>query len=548
MRNWHGNLSPFGRWHTAGALSVYAVVGLEPPLVLDFDETFYRTGGTATDLVSAATHARASAATYVDADGILQTAGINEPRVGHHIWNGSAWVDEGYLHESEARTNLVTYSEDFTDASESWGKTGATVTPNTAISPDGTLTADLITGTSTNGRALIAFPTLSGVFYTFSVWLKSVSGSLNVGIRSVANGKAVTVTETWQRFEVTESWFVDAVRYPGVQGVDPGEEVLVWGAQLELGFTPSSYIPTSGSTVTRAADTLTIPSANLPWPTPEVIGPELVTNGTFDTDTSGWTAGNATLSVVSNALRITASANGEAYAYQAITTTVGETYVAKITRTADTTTAYDYLKIGTAINAQNTASIVCSGTDEGTETFIATATTTYITIQCGGATLAGEYADFDNISVREINPLAVSIQMEGTMTYADTGINPEVSFMQWQLDVSNRIIQRVRTDGGNTGLMQFLQQSAGALDSVSTASNYYTPGVNVPFNIVSRHGSTFINGAVDGTALTADTTPTALPDLSSTDMQIGYDFMGTLKLLRIWAVDIEDAGIAEASA
>jgi hypothetical protein len=28
------------------------------------------------------------------------------PRRGHHVWNGSAWVNEGLLHESEARTNL----------------------------------------------------------------------------------------------------------------------------------------------------------------------------------------------------------------------------------------------------------------------------------------------------------------------------------------------------------------------------------------------------------------------------------------------------------
>jgi len=53
--------------------------------------------------------------------------------------------------------------------------------------------------------------------------------------------------------------------------------------------------------------------------------------------------------------------------------------------------------------------------------------------------------------------------------------------------------------------------------------------------------------AVDGTALTEDTTPVALPDLSSTDLEIGYDFMGTIKTLRIWADDIGDTGIAEAS-
>jgi hypothetical protein len=36
-----------------------------------------------------------------------------------------------------------------------------------------------------------------------------------------------------------------------------------------------------------------------------LYGPELVTNGTFDTDTTGWAATTATLSVVSGRLRVT---------------------------------------------------------------------------------------------------------------------------------------------------------------------------------------------------------------------------------------------------
>ena len=34
------------------------------------------------------------------------SSAVYAPRVGHHVYNGSAWVNEGILHESEARTNL----------------------------------------------------------------------------------------------------------------------------------------------------------------------------------------------------------------------------------------------------------------------------------------------------------------------------------------------------------------------------------------------------------------------------------------------------------
>jgi hypothetical protein len=90
------------------------------------------------------------------------------------------------------------------------------------------------------------------------------------------------------------------------------------------------------------------------------------------------------------------------------------------------------------------------------------------------------------------------------------------------------------TDDGNT---EYVETSATAL----------TPGINVPFNIASRHGSTFIDAAVDGVALTEDTTPTALPDLSNTNLEIAQDFMGTIGTFRQFAGDIGDTGLVTAT-
>jgi len=142
---------------------------------------------------------------------------------------------------------------------------------------------------------------------------------------------------------------------------------------------------------------------------------------------------------------------------------------------------------------------------------------------------------------------AVSIQMEGTMTYADEGVSYQHKPINWEDDSSNLIRWSTFTDGARTGLILFDQIVGGVADNVQTGDTAYSPGINVPFNIASRHGSTFINGAVDGTALTEDTTPVALPDLSSTDLQIGFDFMGTIKTLRIWSDDIGDTGLEQST-
>jgi hypothetical protein len=94
------------------------------------------------------------------------------------------------------------------------------------------------------------------------------------------------------------------------------------------------------------------------------------------------------------------------------------------------------------------------------------------------------------------------------------------------------------TGGALTGRVVFQSRANGVDDFSASGVDDYSPGVFVPFNIASRHGSTFVNGAVDGVALTANITPTALPDLSTTDLNLGYDFMGTIKEFQIWNKDI----------
>jgi hypothetical protein len=134
------------------------------------------------------------------------------------------------------------------------------------------------------------------------------------------------------------------------------------------------------------------------------------------------------------------------------------------------------------------------------------------------------------------------------MTYADTGVRDVVAFIRWFKDSNTRITTAMMTDGASTGLVEFQQYLAPNYDVISSSGTAYSPGINVPYNIASRHGSAFINGAVDGTSLTADTTPVALPDLSATNLRLAFIYMGCLKLFRMWDQDLGDTGIAAASA
>jgi hypothetical protein len=177
--------------------------------------------------------------------------------------------------------------------------------------------------------------------------------------------------------------------------------------------------------------------------------------------------------------------------------------------------------------------------------FVAQSSTTYVTLYANSTSDTG-YAEYDNISVREINPLSVSIAMDGRMTYADTNQNSEVLFVEWKKDGTEQIFWRLKTAQA-TGRLDFFSEKNDVLNRVSSGNSFYSPDINIPINFASRHGSTFINGAVDGVALTENTTPTALPDLDSIDLKLAYDYMGTIGTFRVWDKDLGDDGIVEAT-
>lgn len=153
---------------------------------------------------------------------------------------------------------------------------------------------------------------------------------------------------------------------------------------------------------------------------------ELVTNGTFDTDVSGWTAVNSTLSVSNSTLKVTNSGAVNGQAYQVVNTEIGKTYKFKFKFSLGTSLNVG-IRVGTAIFNGDYVLQTYSASTIGEFTFVAKTTTTYITFQ--NESTNNGYNYFDDISMFLLVPTISTATTHGrnylnAIVYADQNGQP----------------------------------------------------------------------------------------------------------------------------
>ncbi|WP_413287536.1 hypothetical protein [Bdellovibrio sp. HCB337] len=228
-------------------------------LILDWDFTVL------TSLPSQLTFTRSSTATYFNSSGVMQTASSNTPRFDYDMTTLAA---KGLLMEASA-TNMLAASSNLSGVYWDDGGTGPSVSLDSVVAPDGTTSGDRVTASGDDYFYPIPIPsTTISVNYTFSFYAKSPSpGTLTVVMQEVGGSygyyaqSTFNITSSWQRFSITAAKNTTNPMRPViamyVSSFGNTTVVDYWGAQMELGSYPTSYIPTTNGAVTRAADSAT---------------------------------------------------------------------------------------------------------------------------------------------------------------------------------------------------------------------------------------------------------------------------------------------------
>ena len=211
----------------------------------------------------------------------------DRPRLSYDITNGVV-EDKPHLLLENSSTNLVTFSEDFSQSY--WIKSGASITSG-FVSPDGTNNAYKLVEDSANSRHFInstGFSTPDTV-YSASLFVKpngrnkiafrenSITGNyasfnLSNGTVIATNGVSASIESMfngWYRInyqitsgssyilgiELLSDSYTSGDPFSNPYQGDGSSGILIYGAQVESQSYATSYIPTAGTTITRAAET-----------------------------------------------------------------------------------------------------------------------------------------------------------------------------------------------------------------------------------------------------------------------------------------------------
>jgi len=225
------------------------------------------------------TFTRSGSATRINSQGLIEEVSNGQSRLNYPMIDGKVVGCPHHILEPQ-RTNLITYSEDFSG----YSAPNSTRVYNYGVSPTGVLNATLIYPPSSSSNVGLYTSASSSTVGVLSCFVK-VSGK-NFALLGTDNninrycvfdlvnetvvhepsnyqGKIEKYKDGWYRISSTYT-SSEAANFPfigvadnssGTVIADGSNGILIFGLQYEHEGYPTSYIPTNGTTVTRLAET-----------------------------------------------------------------------------------------------------------------------------------------------------------------------------------------------------------------------------------------------------------------------------------------------------
>jgi len=228
----------------------------------DGDFTFSRANGTQT---------------RINKHGLIEAVADNTPRLSYELDSNGNVSECPHLLLEPSRTNLLSYSSDFSN----WSDSGVTVTSNDTLAPDGTQSADKLVSSANNWRKSKSFTAVNETTYTASIFVKldtnTNTDTVQLEIFKGSSGLVCgfnlfnkTITQNTGLTDVfIEEYPNDWYRIGGTYTANGTTNIIYvypstgysvsgtayfWGAQAEAGSYATSYIPTEGSAAQREQD------------------------------------------------------------------------------------------------------------------------------------------------------------------------------------------------------------------------------------------------------------------------------------------------------
>lgn len=193
------------------------------------------------------TFSRSGGQYVVDENGLLRWVEANVPPI----------TGTGGIQANEATTNLFLHSNAFDNAA--WVKGAATLTPNAALDPEGKMNAWRLQIPAGSWFFYQVVAQVIGLTYTHQFYIKSAGGGLDT-FRLYGNSSGSsdqTATSQWQVFSQTQAAATTSKDF-GLRSstANAGLDVYIWQSQMEQKSYASPIVPTTTSTATRGAHSI----------------------------------------------------------------------------------------------------------------------------------------------------------------------------------------------------------------------------------------------------------------------------------------------------